>query len=230
MKFDISGISVMIILPAKGSISIPTVRSLIETADMLRSRGISYEMEFQVDGNIEYARSKGAHRFLQSKCNRLFWIDSDMEWKSENVLRLLALSTKMDVVGGVYCARREPATFFMQFPSTEGVHESNEWGCLPCNGFGIGFTVVSRTAVQALADVTPKIMFGLDNEPMAHLFACDVNDGSFVGEDMAFFARLRKIGYQPYFDPSLTLGHVGEKVYSASIQDHLQQVQRDVAA
>jgi hypothetical protein len=84
--------------------------------------------------------------------------------------------------------------------------------------------------VQALADVTPKIMFGLDNEPMAHLFACDVNDGSFVGEDMAFFARLRKIGYQPYFDPSLTLGHVGEKVYSASIQDHLQQVQRDVAA
>jgi hypothetical protein len=233
-KIDLGGISVLIVMVVKGSPTLPTIISLLRTVDALVKRGIDYDINFMIDGNVEYARTKAAHEFLKSGHHRMFCIDADMEWTADNFMRVLAMSMKMDIVGAFYTARCDPPKFFVNFNETENVTKgeitvmANEWGCLPARS-GMGFVCCSRWAIQKVTDSMEKIKFTLSPEPMAHIFDCDVVDGEFLGEDMAFFARAQKIGIGVFYDPTITLGHVGSKTYRANFYDSMQQIASEAA-
>lgn len=223
MKLDLSGVSVMVCMPTNRDIPVPTVVSLLGTTDLMHSRGIPFEIQMQHGSSlVEPARSKAAHCFLKSDKEKLFWIDSDMAWSADAFLRLLALSTVMDVVGAAYPYKQEP----IQVPLSPIGPEvaANEYGCIPMKGFGLGFSVVSRRVMQAICDMAPKRIFPGSPEPIPHPFRCDEIDGEFRGEDMAFFADVRSLGYEVYLDPTVKLGHVGQKVYEATLVDHLEKV------
>jgi hypothetical protein len=51
------------------------------------------------------------------------------------------------------------------------------------------------------------------------MFRCDIDGGEARGEDMAFFDDCKALGYQPWLDPEINLGHVGTKVFTAAIKD-----------
>lgn len=182
-------------------------------------RGIPFEFEMQVGSSlVHHARSKAAWRFLQSKCNRLFWIDSDIAWKGSDFIRFLALSTKMECVCAAYPAKMDPATFFL---NVSGLVESNEYGCLPIVGAGLGFTIVQRGVIERLAEKAPKLKFPDLPEKIPHIFRLDDDGGEARGEDMAFFADVRALGYAVNLDPTIELGHIGSKEYRATLSDHL---------
>lgn len=227
MKLDIAGVSVMLAMPTNRDIPTGTVVSLMETLDLFRSRNIPFEVQLQVGNSlVTHARSKAADAFLKSDKSLLFWVDSDMEWKASDFLRLCALATKMDVVGGTYLAKREPEVFFLDHTAHEDV-EANEYGCLKLGGWGMGFTVVNRRVMEALAAKSPKLKFNGSDEPIAHIFRCDEINGYARGEDMAFFADVRDLGFGVFLDPSVTLGHIGQKTYTASIADMLRPIEGD---
>jgi hypothetical protein len=231
-QIDLGGVSVMIAMPVKGAPTLPTTMSLIRTVDELARRGIKYDLVFQVDGNIEYARSKAAYEFRKSDYHRLFWIDADMAWTIDDFMRILALSMKMDIIGAPYTARCDPPQFFMGFPAAVGAKEDceitiegNEWGCIEATGYGAGFFCCSRYAIEKVSGSMEPIKFTLCPDKMPHIFDCDIVNGEFIGEDMAFFARARNLGIKVWFDPNLTLGHVGSKTYSASFREHMAHEQ-----
>lgn len=227
MKLDMAGVSVMLAMPTHRDIPSGTVASLLATQHALHIRGIPYEIEMQVGSSlVHHARSKIAHHFLKSSHSLLFWVDSDIEWKADDFIRLCALSTEMDVVGGAYPAKKDPIVFFLD-PSSGGEIESNEFGCLKIGGWGMGFTVCNRRVIEALADKSPKLKFGDSDEPIASIFRCDEIDGYARGEDMAFFADIKDLGFEAFLDPSVTLGHIGSKTYTASIADMLRPIEGD---
>lgn len=220
VELSIQDVSVMLAMPTHRDIPVPTVVSLLETADLMRTKGIPFEIQMQVGGSIiETARSKVASLFLQSDKSRLFWVDSDIKWKADDFLRLLALSTKMPVVSGIYPSKSDPPLFFLSVEKSEV--ETNEFGCFPVKGVGLGFTVIRRDVIESLAKDAPLLKFPDLPEPIPHIFRCDSENGEFRGEDMAFFADIRALGHPVFIDPSVTLGHVGSKTYTASIRDHL---------
>jgi len=218
---DIAGISVLIAMPVFHDIPPETARSLLETQAVCHQRGIVVDIEMNVGSTVFHSRSKAAHRFLKSPCNRLFMIDSDMVWKGEDFLKFVALSAKMDCVCATYTARRDPPTFFVSVDLGEGL-QANEYGCIPIDGAGLGFTIVSREVVQKLADQAPKITFdALPGERVPKIFRFDEPNGEARGEDIAFFADVRALGYPVMLDPSITLGHVGSKKFTANFADML---------
>jgi hypothetical protein len=220
-EFDLAGVSVMLAMPVNRDLPWQTAQSLIESVNLLKDRGIPFDVQFVVGSSIiEVARSKVADAFLKSGHTRLMMLDSDQTWSAKSLLRMLALSTRMDVVVGAYPAKRDPPTFLLS--PEEGAVESNEWGCIPVKGIGLGFTVVTRSVIEALAQRAPKLVFPESPEPLPHIFRCDVVDGAFRGEDMAFFADLRALGRTVWLDPSIELGHVGAKEYRGAILDALQ--------
>lgn len=222
-EFDMLGISVMLAIPVNRDLPWQTAQSLIETVMTLKDKGIDFDVQFVVGSSIvEVARSKVADVFLQGNKTRLFMLDSDQAWKAKDFIRLLALSTKMPVVVAAYPAKRDPPTFLISPP--EGDVMTNEWGCLPINGLGLGFAVVQRDVMQALADKAPKLVFPDSAEPVAHIFRCDTVDGVFRGEDMAFFADVRALGHTVFLDPSVSVSHIGAKAYGGSIMDALRRV------
>lgn len=226
LALDLEGVSVMIGIPCGPSLPWQTVSSLLKTTMALGERGIPHEIRLVVGcAIVEQARAKVAHEYLAGGMNRIFMIDSDIVWEPEDFIRLLGLSTLMEVVGGIYTTKREPAEFFMRHP-TETM-ETNEYGCLPIAGMGLGFTIASRRVMEALAEQAPKVIYSEAVKPWARIFRCEVEDGTFVGEDMAFFADVAGLGVQPWLDPAITLGHAGSKVYSGSIRDAMKTKSTD---
>jgi hypothetical protein len=224
MKLDMAGVSVMLAMPTHRDIPAGTVASLLATQERLHLRNIPYEVQLQVGNSlVTHARSKIANEFLKSDKSLLFWVDSDIEWNASDFIRLCALATKMDVVGGAYPAKKDPIVFFLD-PSSGGEIESNEYGCLKIGGWGMGFTVMNRRVIEAMADRSPKLKFNGSDEPIAHMFRCDEHDGYARGEDMAFFADIKELGFEAFLDPSVTLGHIGSKTYTASIADMLRPI------
>src|SRR5262245_59905496 len=110
MEFSLAGISVMLAMPTHRDFPAGTVAGLLDTQYACLKSGIDFGGEFGKGSSlVHHARSKIAWTFLQeTRWNRLFWIDSDMAWKADAFLRILALSTVKDVVGAVYPYKREP--------------------------------------------------------------------------------------------------------------------------
>ena len=215
--FNIGGVSVMLAMPVHRDMDWEVVKSLVETQTVLHDKGIPFEIQFQVGNSIvTHARTKIVHSFMKSECNRLFWIDSDIAWKPEDFMRLLVLSTKMDVIGGIYTAKKEPPVFYINLDGCEGVL-SNEYGCVKVGGLGLGFTIVNRAVIEKLYDKSPTAGFhDVEGGPVPQVFRCDVHNGLARGEDMAFFADIIDLGYDVYLDPTIVLKHVGRKAYSSS--------------
>lgn len=221
MAFDMAGVSVMLAMPVNRDLPWQTAQSLVETTMALKDRGIAFDVQFVVGSSIvEVARTKAADVFLQSDKNRLFMIDSDQSWKAADFIRLLALSTQMSVVVGAYPAKKDPPTFLLSPEDGDAV--SNEWGCLPIKGIGLGFAVVQRAVMERLAEKAPRVVFPDSDRQVPHVFRCDIVDGVFRGEDMAFFADVKALGHQVWLDPAVRVGHVGGKEYTASIMDALR--------
>ncbi len=221
-SFDMTGVSVMLAVPVNRDLPWQTAQSLIETTILLKDKGIPFDVQLVVGSSIiEVARSKVADAFLKSGHTRLMMLDSDQTWKAQSIVRMLAMSTKMKVVVGAYPAKRDPPTFLLS--PIDGVVQSNEWGCIPLKGLGLGFTIVTRDVIQALAEKAPKLVFPDSPDPLAHIFRCDVVDGTFRGEDMAFFADVAALGHTVWLDPTINVGHVGGKEYRGAIMDALQR-------
>ena len=157
--FDMSGVSVFVAMPTHRPLSIHTVTSLLATQETCLRHGIDIKVECRLGHPyVELVRDHLAYLFLCGQWTKLAWIDSDMQWQAETFMRLLALSTKLDVVGGAYVLKSEPVDW-RNVGGIEGVVQRNEWGCVttPTIRFAMGFTVVSRRVMEGLVDAMPKL-------------------------------------------------------------------------
>lgn len=224
MKLDMAGVLPMLAMPTHRDIPAATVRCLLETQHALLSHGMGSEMQMQVGGSlVHHARTKAAWQFLQSGCTHLFWVDSDIVWRSEDFLRLLALGTKLECVCAAYPTRGEPIRFFIGISEAQ-TYESNEFGCLPISASGLGFCCVQRGVIERLAEKAPKLLYpDVEDGPVPRIFRCDDDGTRARGEDMAFFADVRALGLQVWLDPKINLGHIGQKEYRGDLMLHLEQ-------
>ena len=225
-QFDIAGLRVFVAMPSHRDIHPLTVKALLDTQNALISRGVPVGIEFKYGSSVvHHARSRIASDFLATDYNRLFWVDSDIVWQVGDFLRLLAMSTVMDIVAAAYPAKQDP-TIFLVRSGIEDI-ETNEQGCLPLSGFGMGFCCIHRRVIEDLAETAPRKRFHMLPEPIPHIFFTegdDNDDGEGAeGEDMAFFRRAAALGYTAWVDPAVELGHIGPKVFNGRLLDHLQQ-------
>lgn len=215
-----AGVSTTLVMPCHRDLPVETVKSLIETQSLFQRRGYDFGIQMcQGSSDVVAARNWAVDQFLEGPGNRLFWVDSDMVWRAEDALRLVALSTVMDCVGATYVTKSDKLNFVLQLGGEEVA--ANEWGCVPINGIGLGFTIVTRSIIETLAAKSERLRRTDKPNPIAWIFRRDSLNGESRGEDMAFFSDIRGLGHTVWLDPSITLGHVGSKVYAASIKDHL---------
>lgn len=223
VSFSMTGVNVMLAMPTHRDLSPGTVASLLATQDALWRQGVLFNLEIQAGSSLPHqARIKVAWHFLQSQCTHLFWVDSDIVWRASDFLRLLAFGTKLECVGALYPAKIDPPTIFINVDDMEAEVVTNEYGCLPVKGMGLGFTVIQRKVVEELAAKAPLCRVPYVDGRVPYLFRCDMDGaGNLRGEDMAFFNDIIDLGYRVWFDPSVQLGHVGPKEYRADPRDFL---------
>lgn len=157
-------------------------------------------------GSLIYtSRNDLATQAVQIEADYVFWLDSDMSFKPDTLVRMMDTLQKndLDILTGLYFRRVNPFTPVL-FDKLEIKGEECEWsefkeipdGLFEVGGCGFG-CVLMKTDV--FFDVHGK--FG-------NMFAPIANNG----EDIAFCWRARNCGYKIFCDPSVICGHVGYSV------------------
>jgi hypothetical protein len=224
--------SVMIVTPVARTPAAQYTLSIIRTMVELGQMGIKVRLQWvRGNSNLPRARNELVAEFLASDCTDLLWIDDDMGWQPNDVIRLLA--SDKDFIGGVgrkktgtpddavetWCARFLP-----------GDLEQDEMGAVRVAGIGTGFAKVSRRVFEAVKAAHPDWKRpGLASQPAAvqdqfYCFYRFVDDpgGLMMSEDIAFCETWRSLGGTVWADPAIELVHVGEREFTGSFSILLQ--------
>src|SRR5689334_13146254 len=91
---------VMICTPVYRETSWQYTRSLVDTCIAFERLGVGHRAQFVIgNSNLPRARNELVAEFLATDCTDLLFVDSDMGWRPNDALRLLA--SEREVIGGV---------------------------------------------------------------------------------------------------------------------------------
>lgn len=218
-QIPITGTTVAIGMPIAPKSGVPphTLASMCDTVQKCTEMGVRCDRIFEMSGVVQMGRDSVLDTFLKGDAEKLFWIDSDMVWTPDDFLRMLAISKRVDVVGAAYPAKVEgPLTFYASFDKER---KTGPFGLQEVKGLGLGFTVMDRSVVEKLASSAPRVDDTLNGREMAAVFRVDIVDGKRRTEDMAFFADIIDAGYTVWMDPTIELGHIGDRQWRGAIMN-----------
>lgn len=194
-----------------------TVNSIIRTFRCCDSLGIRLDWGVNCCGDRNWARDHVLDAFLKTNCDRLFWIDDDVEWLPEHLLRLVTLSLAVDVVGASYPSKDDAMLHYLKTPGGV-VPKIERNGLCEMEGFGLGFTVIRREPLEKLVATKPVGFNQLSNDYTASVFRTDIHEGNHRSEDMVFFWELRQLGFKVWLDPTIELVHHGAKAFKRKLE------------
>ena len=162
---------------------------------------------------IDFGRCVLASAALAEGFEELMWIDSDVVFHPDDVVRLRA--HQLPIVCGIYAkkSRREFACDFL--PGTRQVVFGKEGGLIEVRYTGFGFVLTRREVFETMRTRLElpacNQRFGQVIHP--YFMPMVVPDGPgrqwYLGEDYAFCERARRCGYKIMADTSFRLWHVG---------------------
>ena len=195
----------LIAVPSHDYIHADTCRCLME---MDKPEGTGFALI--TNTLIFNARNTIAAEALKAGFDRVMWIDSDMVFPADTMLRLAAdMDTGKDFVTGLCFTRSEPSKpviykrlwwelqdnrvktgceYYMDYPR-DSVFEVQGSGFACC-----------MTSARLLADMVEK-----RGQPFWPLMG--------MGEDTTFCFNARNAGYKLWCDSRIKVGHIGKKVF-----------------
>ena len=160
---------------------------------------------------VSRARNMIAHEFLKSDCDHLLFIDSDMNFEPESVLRLLAWNQTKPIVGGAYESRKEGKIYILSLEGDKDHVQMDAMGNVKARRIATGFMMIQRKVFEKLAEMHPEWEHK-DNtsDAMLHsFFDFKVTRDGYIGEDFLFCDRAQEAGFSVWIDPTIKLGHMG---------------------
>ena len=208
-----------------------TMMLLLPPPAGIRGEGIEFVYNREYSSDIYACRNNlvRTHPHTQIKSRRevfdgytydyMFWIDSDMQWKGEDILRLLKhdenivtgiapLGAHQGTCVGKY--REEDGKKVVSYYSMRGVleEERNEKGLVEIDFCGFGFIAVKKGVMERIG--YPWFQTVIHN-----------HEGNQVAtsEDIGWCSRAKEHGFTIYADPEVRIGHKKEILYRA---DHYE--------
>jgi hypothetical protein len=222
--------SVMIASPVHDKTAALYSAALFQTGKVLERAGVRSTLAMgEGCSNLPSVRNALCANFLASACDDLVFIDGDMGWDAEGILRLIA-SDKL-VIGAAGLKKIEKRTWCVRFlPGTEATLPQDDTGAVEVMSIGTGVLKIAREALEAIIKARPDLKLAGDEKmPEAVRARCyrffrfgDEEEG----EDAEFCALWRSLGGAVWVDPEICLTHVGQKEFTGRLRDVLTVVQR----
>lgn len=203
-----------------GTIPTYTALSLINSFRKFDEIGIPVNYIVELNNSIvDSARNNVVHTFLNSPDQQcLIFIDSDMMWEPDDLVRLCGWSTQYPIVAGMYSTKSETDPKFLgdywKDPTCNQVM-GNGYGLVRMTGLGLGFCAIQRSVFETMIPKTRSYPDPRAKGKVYRFFSTvDDTTGDFVGEDIYFLRRWTiEFGGELWVDPFIKLGHIGQKVY-----------------
>jgi hypothetical protein len=213
---------VMVGMPLYGAPTTKTTISLLKTQGNCMASGIRFDYVTST-GFVTVARDQIMEDFLASKADKLFWIDGDMSWGWPEFSKFLAMSKELDLICATYPLKQDGRNQYPVFAPPDVDIKTGKYGLIEIWGAGLGFSIWSREACQALSDSKPHIKDGLTGKSRPGIFCVAPRNGELRTEDINAFEDLRALGFKVYLDPTIELGHIGSKEWRGSFSEYKEK-------
>lgn len=172
-----------------GSMQIDTVFALLR---MLKGFPYDYDVIFKQGSILHYNREEIVKTAIKLKCTHLLFVDTDMVFQKDAVLRLL--ERKKDVIGVNSFTHKEPSlpTAFMEDGQTGNLQRAVH--------VATGFMLIDLKVFEKI------------KEPW-FFWKSDENGQITMGEDYWFCSKAKEAGFEIWCDLSIPIGHIGNKIY-----------------
>lgn len=156
---------------------------------------------------LPFSRQMLAVSALEMNATHVLWIDSDMQFPEDMLLRLLA--HKKDIVAANCIARRHPFALTARDENGEQI---------PTNKDSTGLQVVARVGLGVMLHTTEVLRnttmpwFDFEWIPDKHVFR---------GEDFVFCEKARNAGYEIHIDHDVSkqVNHIGTFAYNPMMRE-----------
>jgi hypothetical protein len=199
----------VILVPHTGVIEPECEKSLVELEER------RFEVRRRSLGTIDFARSIMASDAVRDGFEQVMWIDSDIGFDPDDVLKLSA--QPLPVCSGIYPKKGGRAIASNLLPGSAQVVFGREGGVIEIAYAAAGFLCIHRDVFLALQETLPLCNETFD-APFHPFFmpmvGSDKGKPWYLGEDFAFCERARRAGFKIYADTSIRLHHYGRYAYS----------------
>jgi hypothetical protein len=218
--------------------------SLFHLSTYLNKLGIPKMLVMSANESlITRARNRMVKLFLDSEATHLFFIDADISFKPEDVLKLI-LHNK-PVVAGIYPSKKvdlnnlvgrkiyslneiqkevsqyvinltpEHRQLLRDNPDTKVEIETID-GLVEVQDAGTGFMMIKRQVIEDMIKAYPETAYEHeeDRSTWHALFDCIIDDNRYLSEDYTFCRRWQKMGGKIFIDPSIVLDHTGTYTFT----------------
>ena len=210
---SLKGRSLMIGIPAYDSkIDIDSALNLMLLAGIAGKHGFQMQIAHVSGCSIlPRARNTLIARFMQSDCTDFLFLDTDVVFTPEDIVRLMGLATNKDIVAGVYPKKNKEDELAVDllYSDTGSPIIEPEFNIYEAVHAPTGFMLIRRHVIEKMMDAYPELMYGEKTENLVcyALFDFQLKNQAYYGEDYIFCQRARAIGLKVHIDPILSLGH-----------------------
>jgi hypothetical protein len=179
---------------------------------------------------ITRGRNQLVSEFMASDCSHLMFIDADIEFSANEILKLI--SHDKGIAVGAYPLKQEPTTYVLN----TAPDAKEEGGLIEVLDAGTGFMMIKRETITKMKEGYPELHYTGDLERdeyrqdligkndhkeklKQNLFSLfdtshdKENNNNYLSEDYTFCRRWQKIGGTIWLDTTISLNHIGRKVY-----------------
>lgn len=198
-----------------GKVNVAYSVALAETRLLMALNQIDTVIRIKTSGSLLVReRNNLIKEFLQTDCTHMLCVDSDMAWNPIDVKRMIEHNEPF--VAALYPARGPENVFlFRAVQGEDGRMEVSNKGLLKMDYIPAGFMLLRRDLLEKMIAHFPELYYCPKNETIKHedghyLFAVELWEGEFWGEDYTFCRRARQAGFDIWIDPVIRLDHQGK--------------------
>ena len=224
--------SVYIAMPCYDSVKINTMLSVIKLVQQLSKSRIKVGINTMKSPLIHQARNYLTSAFLTTEYQYLLFIDSDVEFEPESIVRMLV--AKKEIVCTPYRVKAEKLDkhiYTVEFKNPTNI-PIQPGGLVEIEAGPTGLMLIDRTVFEKIMKKYPYLKIKNKAVPNAgathkfyyNFFSFDFEDGYSVGEDIAFCRLAKSNDFKLFANIQSPTVHHGSYAWKGTFGDSLKSV------
>ena len=219
----------MIAMPCYDSVKVNTMVAIVKVVQQLSKSGIQVGINTMKSPLIHQARNYLTSVFLDSDFTHLLFIDSDVEFEPEAILRMLV--ARKDVICSPYRVKSMDVNQKMYTVELKKDAPIETGDLIEITAGPTGIMLIHRDVFKKIIEKFPDLKIknsvfpkpGPDHKYYYNFFDFTFKDGYSAGEDVSFCKLVRQAGFKLYANTASFTKHHGSYAWGGRFKDALEQ-------